>query len=152
MDIGTEARRWARIAIRTAARAQWEDAPFKPEYSGEEDEEEDEDGEEGEMAPPPHSSQCEALHLHGDIFDRQAGVAINTCRPKRPQIETGPSTCPPPPPHLALVSPGLLGMSVMLALMKTTHPFGVSPVPPPLPAARVAMDMTAGLSSSGHGG
>jgi hypothetical protein len=82
MDIGTEARRWARIAIRTAARAQWEDAPFKPEYSGEEDEEEDEDGEEGEMAPPPHSSQCEALHLHGDIFDRQAGVAIDTCRPK----------------------------------------------------------------------
>jgi hypothetical protein len=63
MVVGTEARRHAKIAIRTAAWARRQDAPFEPESSGEEDEEEDEDGEEGEMTPPPHSPQCEALHL-----------------------------------------------------------------------------------------
>jgi hypothetical protein len=148
MAVGTEAWRRAWITVQTAVRAQREGTPFELESMGEKDE----DGEEREMTPPPRSLQCKALHLLGDIFERQLGVAVDTRRLKWPRTETGPLTAPPPQPHLALVSPGLQGMSVVLTLMKTTHLFGISPVPLLLPDARVAMDMMVGPSSLGLGG
>jgi hypothetical protein len=54
--------------------------------------------------------------------------------------------------HLMLVSLDLQGMSVVPALTKTTQLFKVLQDPACLPATGVAMDMMAGLSSSGPRG
>jgi hypothetical protein len=86
-------------------RAQGEDTPSKPESSREEDEEKDKD--EGEVNPPPHSLPCEAIHLLGDIFSRQAGNVVGARQPKWTQTEAGPLTGSPLPPLLKLVSPDL---------------------------------------------
>jgi hypothetical protein len=94
-----------------------EDTPSQHESS----EGDDEDGEGGEVTPPPHSPRCEAFLFLGDIFSRQLGIAVGACQPKQPLTETGLSTCSPPQPYLALVSPILWGMNVVPVLMKTTH-------------------------------
>jgi hypothetical protein len=62
-----------------ASRARGEDTPSEPESSGGNDQEEDEYGEEGKVTPP-HSPPCEALPSLGDIFSRQAGIAVSTCQ------------------------------------------------------------------------
>jgi hypothetical protein len=104
-----------------AARAWGEDTPSEHESL----EGDDEDGEGGEVTPPPHSPWCEALPFLGDIFNRQVGIIVGACQPKQPLTETGSSTCSPPQPYLALVSPILWGMNVVPVLMKTTHLFEV---------------------------
>jgi hypothetical protein len=108
------------------ARLRGEDNPSEPESSGEDDEEEDEDGEAGDVTPPPHSPPHDALPLLGDIFSTQAGVAVGLHRSKWPQTETRLLTSSLPQPYLTPVSPDLQGMSVVPALIKTTHLFGVS--------------------------
>jgi hypothetical protein len=85
--------------------AQGEDTPSNPGSLREEDEVEDEDREEGEVTPPPNSPPHDALPLLGDIFKRQAGIAIDARQPKRPRTEVGPSTGKLPQPRLTLVSP-----------------------------------------------
>jgi hypothetical protein len=74
-------------------RARVEDTPSKPKSSEEEEEKEGE--EEGAVTLPPHSPARETLSSLGDIFLRQAGVAIDTRRPKQAQIDTGPLTGSP---------------------------------------------------------
>jgi hypothetical protein len=69
---------------RAVAWARGEDTPSDPESLGGDDEEEDEGREEGEMTAPPHSPLREALPSLGDIFSRQARIAVGACNPKWP--------------------------------------------------------------------
>jgi hypothetical protein len=93
-------------------RAWGKDTPSEPESLGGDNEEEDEHEEEGEVTPHPNSTSREALPLLGDIFSRQARIAIGTRRSRRPRTETRPSIDSPPHHHLTLVSPDLHGMIV----------------------------------------
>jgi hypothetical protein len=54
-------------------RARGEDTPSELESS----EDEVEGEEEGEVTPPPHAPQHEAPPSLGDLFHRQAGVAVS---------------------------------------------------------------------------
>jgi hypothetical protein len=73
--------------------------------SSEEDEEDEEEEEEGEVTPLPYSPPRVALPSLGDIFRRQAGIAVGARRLKQTRIDIRPSTGPPPQPCLALVTP-----------------------------------------------
>jgi hypothetical protein len=110
-------RRRAWSAARVVARAWGEDTPSEPKSSGGDDE----DGEEGEVTPPTHSPLPEDLPSIGYIFIQKAGITIGARQLKPPQMETEPSTGPPPQPCLALVSPDLQGSSVVLVVTETTH-------------------------------
>jgi hypothetical protein len=77
---------------RVVAMARREETPSEPESSGGDDE----DGEEGEVTPSPHSPPPEDLPLLGDIFSQQAGIVVDTHRPKWPRTEIGSLTSPPP--------------------------------------------------------
>jgi hypothetical protein len=93
--------------------AREEDIPSVLESLRGDDEEEDEDREEGEVTPPPHSPLPKDLPLLGDIFSRQAGIFVGPRRLKWRQ---------PSQPRLALVSPDLQGMSIVLAIAIAAPP------------------------------
>jgi hypothetical protein len=66
------------------------------------------------VTPPPHSPSREAFPLLGDIFRRQAGIAVDARRLKRHRVETEPLTGLPLQPHLTLVSSDVWGRLLFL--------------------------------------
>jgi hypothetical protein len=102
------------------------------------------------VTPPTHSPLPEDLPSISYIFIQKAGITIGARQPKRPQMETGPSTSPPPQPCLALVSPDLQGTSVVLVVTETTHLVFCSSCRPRA-AAGVTTAMMVGPSSLDSG-
>jgi hypothetical protein len=79
-----------------------EETPSEPKFS---EEDEGDEEEEAEVTPPPLSPLREVLSSLGDIFHRQAGIAVGACQPKWTWIENKVSTGSLPQPRLALVTP-----------------------------------------------
>jgi hypothetical protein len=117
------------------------DTPSEPESSYEEVQEED------KVTTPPPSTPRETLPSFGDVISGQAGVTIGIRQPKQTWIETRPSASLPLQPLLTLVSPNSWGSSNVPMSMEPTHLLGILQLLSCLPAATVAMTMTAGSSS-----
>jgi hypothetical protein len=81
---------WMTVRVRGGG-----DTPSKPESLGGDDRDK-----EGEVTPPPHSPPRDALPLLGNIFSRQAWIAVSTHWLKWPQTEIGPSTSSLSQPYL----------------------------------------------------